>query len=111
MIPAGVPLLDRTAAVYTLDASTGVDDVLLTDALACRLAHNSVGAGTPLSDRAELASSRRLIWDAAVVLPEHCSVVVDGIVWRPAAGTFQLLRDWNSQGVYREAMVTRQETV
>lgn len=109
--PHGIPLFDRVADVFTLNPATGVDDVVAATGLSCRLAHNRVGAGTPLSDRAELASSRRLIWDPAVVLPEHCTVVVDGIAWRPAAGTFQLLRDWTSQGVYREAMVTRQETV
>jgi hypothetical protein len=110
-LPVGVPLFDRLADVYTQNPTTGLDDVVAVTGLACRLAHNRVGAGIPLSDRAELASSRRLIWDPAVFLPEHCSVVVDGVTWRPAAGTFQELRDWTGRGVYREAMVTRQETV
>jgi hypothetical protein len=108
--PHGIPLFDRTADVFAYNPTTGQDDTPTVTGLNCRLAHNRVGAGTPLPDRAELASSRRLIWDPAVVLPDHCTVVVEGIAWRTAAGTHQLLRDWNSVGVYREAMVTRQET-
>lgn len=108
MLPAGVPLFDRLADVFALDDATGTDATPVVAGLRCRLAHNRVGAGTPLADRAELASSRRLIWDPAVFLPEHCTVVVEGIKWRPAAGTFQELRDHTGQGVYREAMVTRQ---
>jgi hypothetical protein len=100
-VPAGVPLFSTTCTPYTANGTTGAYDVAGT-AFACRLAHQRTGAGTAPLDRAELAATRRLIWEPGVALAEDCEVAdADGARWRPVAGTLSLLTDHTGAGVYR----------
>lgn len=107
-VPQGVPFFDQTAQVFTEDINTG-EYAVPGATFACRLAHNRTGQGETDTDRAELAAQRRLIWPPELELPEHCEVEVEGIRWRPLAGTFGRYRDWTSRPVYRVAMMSRQQ--
>jgi hypothetical protein len=100
-VPAGVPLFAATCRAFTPNATDGAYTVA-GPTFACRLAHQRAGStATPL-DRAELAATRRLIWEPGVPLPAECEVVDgDGQRWRPVDGTRALLTDWNGAGVYR----------
>jgi len=101
MLPAGVPLFNQTCRQFTPATPTGPYTVA-GPTFACRLAHPRTGAGATVLDRAELASTRRLIWDPAVDLPVDCEVAdLSSSRWRPVAGTMALLTDGNGAGVYR----------
>jgi hypothetical protein len=112
-IPPGVPLFAGSCTPYTANGTDGAYTVAGAP-FACRLAHQRLAAGTAPLDRAELAASRRLIWEPGVVLVEDCEVVgPDGGRWRPVAGTLALLRDWTGAGVYRvcEAVAAQRVSV
>jgi hypothetical protein len=99
-VPPGVPLFSATCQAFTPGASGAY--TVAGPTFACRLAHQRTGAGTPPIDRAELAATRRLIWEPGVTLVEDCEVAdADGVRWRPVAGTLALLRDHTGAGVYR----------
>jgi hypothetical protein len=101
IVPPGVPLFAGDCRAFTPDGATGAYTVP-GPTFRCRLAHPRTGAGTTVLDRAELAATRRLIWDPAVALAPDCEVLdPDGARWRPVAGTLALLRDWTGAPVYR----------
>lgn len=100
-VPAGVPLFAGECQAFTPNATDGAYTVA-GPTFACRLAHQRTGSGATPLDRAELAATRRLIWEPGVPLPEACEVVdADGQRWRPVDGTRALLRDQTGSGVYR----------
>jgi hypothetical protein len=112
-VPAGVPLFSATCQSFTANATDGAYDVA-GPTFACRLAHPRTGAGASALDRAELAATRRLIWEPGVAVPEDCEVAgPDGGRWRPVAGTLALLTDWTGAGVYRvcEAVAAQRVSV
>jgi hypothetical protein len=92
--------------VYTRGA-IGRYDLLLKAGLACKLTHiSATGAG---DQRALLLATRRLIWDPAYVMPENTQVVIDGINWRAARGTFATYQAEDGTALYRACDVTRQD--
>jgi hypothetical protein len=98
--------LDQTAVVYTEHATTGLYSVVAKTGLKVRLAH--IRGGETAGDRAELSATRNMLFEPDYVMPETAQVEVDGIRWQPKPGTFEALRDWNSNIVYRRADVVRQ---
>lgn len=98
--------LDQRATVYGEGPST-YDQVLRAN-LACRLAHISAGGASSTSQRGELLSMRRLIWDPSYVMPENVQIDVGGTRWQVTAGTFGAYRGPSGQVAYRAADVVRQ---
>lgn len=95
-VPAGVPLFDTTADVYSPDPTTKKYTVLERSGLPCRLATNPTGVVSPQPERAEAMASRRFVWDAAYAMPKFVEVEVRAERWRllpathnrPASGPY-----------------------
>ena len=101
--------LDQHCDVYGEGAST-FDQVLKSD-LRCRLAHVDATAASNTSDRAELLSRRRLLWDPAdfaMPLDEVVQVVVDGERWQLVAGSFAFPHGPSGRVAYGAADAVRQ---
>jgi len=95
-----------SANVYTEHATTGRYTVPARMNLACRLAKISAeNAGTA---RAELLSTRRLIWQS-YEMPANAQVEVGGARWNIEAGTIGTYRNKRGAEVYRAADVVRAE--
>lgn len=101
--------LDQRANVYTGASGTGRYTVLAKSNLSCRLMHLNIRLVPTAIDRAELSAMRDMMFDPDYVMPEQCQVEVDGIRWQPKPGTFGAFRDWNSNVVYRNCQVLRQQ--
>lgn len=97
--------LDQTATVRTPNASNGRFDVTATTGLECRLVR-SVG-GASAVDRAEIAASGTLLWDASYVMPAQAQVEVSGERWNVVRGTEALLRGPTGTSHHRRALVER----
>jgi hypothetical protein len=113
MPPPGVPLFNGTCQLFTPNGTDGAYTVA-GPTFACRLAHQRLAAGTAPLDRAELAASRRLIWEPGVVVPEDCEVAgPDGGRWRPVAGTLALFAHSAGISAYRvcEAVAAQRVSV
>ena len=102
--------LTDVATVRTRAAAGGAFSVVATAALACRLLHvNPDGAATS-RDRAEIAATRRLLFDPAYLLPNPCEIEVRGQRWRPTdARTVATYRDMDGTPVYAAVNVVRSD--
>lgn len=98
--------LDQTLDIYTAAAS-GAYTVAGTAGVACRLALVPTDTTPTGTDRAELASTRRLLWDAAVTLAETAQVEVDSVRWNVVPGTLAAVRGPNGSVIYRRCDVVR----
>lgn len=99
--------LDHTATVYGEDAATGAYSVVLRTGLLCALHRLGTQPDISAADRAELAASRRFVWDATYALPETAQVDVGGVRWQPVAGTFWAYPEPPSTPVLRSCDVVR----
>lgn len=100
--------LDQTAVVYAENATTGLFDVVVNPELKCRLAHLNARNASTGSDRQELASLRRVLWEPSYVMPEGSQLLVDGVRWQPVRGTFAAYRGPAGQVSVRAADAVRQ---
>ena len=81
MTVLGAPLFNATATVDTTDPS-GKYTVVAQSGLACRLAQMPVGSGATSAERAELAATRRLSWDASYTMPAFAEILSGGQIGR-----------------------------
>lgn len=95
------------ATVYTPDPVTGEYTVLDRDNLACRLALVNTVSGDVGPGRAELASTRRLIWDPSYEMPDASQVEIGDRRWNIQEGSQAAVRGPNGAIVYRRAEVMR----
>ena len=78
--------LNKSAAVYTPNGSTGAYTVLAKSGLRVRLALVGVSEdGAP--ERVEDSGRRRLLFEPTYTMPARAKVVVDGVDWMVVEGT------------------------
>lgn len=99
--------LTMTATVLTPDPTSGDYSIVALSGLPCRLTLVPPEDGKDASDRAELASMRRLLWGPGTVIPENARVVVNNETWAMVNGSFAVVTGLGGAEVYRRAELVR----
>jgi len=97
--------LNTYADVYIVNDVNGEYDILTHPQLPCRLAH--IGVTGAAIDRAQLLSTRMLIWDVGYSIPDDAQVDVEGNRWQTVRGTFSTLKGPNNVPTYKRVDVVR----